>query len=263
MEQSSIPKIIHYVWFGGKPLTPLAEKCIESWQKNCPDYEIKRWDESNFNSGENRYFIEAIEAKKWAFASDYARLKVLVDFGGIYMDTDVEVLKPLDSFLVEEAFSGFEAAESVPTGLMASRAGMPFFERLLRDYDDRHFILEDGSLDLTTNVTLITNACTDAGLILNGQKQTVAGFTLYPKEYFCPKDHDTGRIHLTSNSYAIHHFDGSWLPPEYSLYQKEKKCLISRYPAMPVGIAKGLALVRSCFKDKSLKPYMYWRNHRS
>ena len=114
-----IPKTIHYIWFGGKPLPPMAERCISSWKEHCPDYEIVRWDEDNFDSGGNRYFEEALAAKKWAFASDYARLKVLVEHGGIYMDTDVEVLHPLDRFLEEDAFSGFETPSRISTGLMA------------------------------------------------------------------------------------------------------------------------------------------------
>lgn len=205
-----IPKVIHYVWFGGNPLTPLAERCIASWRELCPDYEIVRWDESNFDDGGNRYFHEAISVRKWAFASDYARLKVLVENGGIYMDTDVQVLKPLDRFLEEEAFSGFEAKDRIPTGLMACRESFPLFEKLLGDYDDRRFIGSDGRPDLTTNVTLIMQACLEEGLVLNGEKQTVAGFTLYPQDWFCPKDWLTKEVNLTENSHAIHHFDGSW-----------------------------------------------------
>lgn len=205
-----IPKKIHYIWFGGNPLTPLAERCIESWKKYCPDYEIIRWDESNFDVGSNRYCREAYEAKKWAFASDYARLWLLVNEGGIYMDTDVEVLGPLDDFLCNEAFSGFEAVDRIPTGIMGSEPGQRLFETLLRAYDDRSFLKADGSLDLTTNVTAITEACLRRGLILNGEKQTIDGFTLYPADYFCPKDWLTKEINLTENSRTIHHFDGSW-----------------------------------------------------
>ena len=205
-----IPKKIHYIWFGGNPLTPLAERCIASWRRYCPDYEITRWDESNFEDGDNRYFQEAIAARKWAFASDYARLKVLVEHGGIYMDTDVEVLKPLGRFLSDKAFSGFEAQDRVPTGIMAAEAHHPIFESLLQDYDNRSFFKSDGRLDLTTNVTYITDKLLASGLLLNNQKQTVAGFTLYPSDYFCPKDWLTKKVNLTENSYAIHHFDGSW-----------------------------------------------------
>ena len=205
-----IPKTIHYIWFGGNPLTPLAERCIASWREFCPDYEIVRWDESNFDGGNNRYFQEALTAKKWAFASDYARLKILVENSGFYMDTDVQVLKPLDRFLSDEALSGFETESRISTGLMACRDSFPLFERLLHDYDDRRFIKPNGQPDLTTNVTLITQACLEEGLILNGEKQTVAGFTLYPKDWFCPKDWLTKEIRLTENSHAIHHFDGSW-----------------------------------------------------
>lgn len=205
-----IPKRIHYIWFGGKPLTSLAERCIASWHEFCPDYEIVRWDESNFNGEGNRYFQEAIAAGKWAFASDYARLKVLVENGGIYMDTDVEVLKPLDRFLSDKAFSGFESEDRIPTGIMASEAHHPLFERLLRDYDSRRFLKSDGQPDLTTNVTYVTDALLAAGLILNNQKQTVAGCTLYPSDYFCPKDWLTKKVNLTENSHTIHHFDGSW-----------------------------------------------------
>lgn len=205
-----IPKKIHYIWFGHNPLTPLAEQCIASWKEFCLDYEIVRWDESNFDVNQNEYCHEAYEAKKWAFASDYVRLWVLVNEGGIYMDTDVQVLKPLDRFLEEEAFSGFEATDRIPTGIMAARAHQPFFEKLLHDYDGRHFLKADGTPDLTTNVTAITRACLESGLKLNNEKQTVEGFTLYPMDYFCPKDWLTRKVNLTENSYTIHHFDGSW-----------------------------------------------------
>ena len=147
-----IPKIIHYIWVGGKPLTPLAEKCIQSWKKNCPDYEIKRWDESTFDINQNQYCKEAYESKKWAFVSDYIRLKVLFEYGGIYMDTDVEVIKPLDEFLVHPAFSGFENNTQIPTGIMAAEKNNKWIENLLNDYNHRHFIKEDGSFDYTTNV---------------------------------------------------------------------------------------------------------------
>ena len=134
-----IPKVIHYCWFGRNPLPILAQKCIESWKKYCPDYEIKEWNEDNFPMDYNDYVKEAYEAKKWAFITDVVRLFALVTEGGIYMDTDVEVIKPLDGLLQYEAVSGFEPCSQIPTGLMASEAHQPLFEELLRDYDKRRW----------------------------------------------------------------------------------------------------------------------------
>ena len=207
-----IPKIIHYCWFGGKPLPPLAQKCIASWKKYCPDYEIKEWNETNFNLNFNDYVREAYQAKKWAFITDVVRLYVLYQYGGIYMDTDVEVLKSLDPILNYEGVSGFESETQIQTGLMACKMGHPLFQELLNDYSNSHFMQADGNCDLTTNVTRITNTLLKYGLVQNNTMQTVAGFTLFPKDYFCPKDPVTKQLHLTPNTYTIHHFDGSWVP---------------------------------------------------
>ena len=209
-----IPKIIHYCWFGRNPLPPLAVKCIESWKKYCPDYEIKEWNEDNFDLNYNDYVREAYEARKWAFITDVVRLYALYTEGGIYMDTDVEVLKPLDNLLRYEAVSGFETETRIPTGLMACREGHPLFEELLHEYDGIHFRRPDGSLDLTTNVTRITNTCSKYGFIPNNTLQTVNGFTLLPKDYLCPKDSQTKEIYITPNTLTIHHFDGSWVSEE-------------------------------------------------
>lgn len=205
-----IPKIIHYCWFGGNPLPELAEKCMESWRKFCPDYKIIRWDESNFDFDRYPYAKGAMEAKKWAFISDVARLHALVNYGGIYMDTDVEVLRSLDELLSCRAFSGFESNESIPTGTMGAEKGHPLFVELLRDYDGQHFIQENGKYDLTTNVARITKTCLKYGLVQNNELQTVGGFTLFPKDYLCAKDPATGEFNITANTYTVHHFDGSW-----------------------------------------------------
>ncbi len=147
-----IPKIIHYCWFGGKPLPELAEYCIASWKKYCPDYEIRRWDESNFDLNFNAYVKEAYEAKKWAFLSDVTRLHALVTYGGIYMDTDVELLKPLDDLLDMAGVVGFEADNAVCTAVMACQPGQRMFSEFLSAYEHAHFRMEDGTLDLRTNV---------------------------------------------------------------------------------------------------------------
>ncbi len=217
-----IPKKIHYCWFGGNPLPPLAKKCIESWRKYCPDYEIIEWNEQNFDLHYNDYVWEAYEAKKWAFITDVVRLYALVTQGGIYMDTDVEVIKPLDELLDCEAVSGFESETQIPTGLMACRTGQPLFQELLDDYKGVHFRRSDGSLDLTTNVTRITRVCLRHGLQLNNTLQTVDGFTLLPKDYLCPKDLTTKEIALTEHTLCIHHFDGSWRSDEDRLAYRLK-----------------------------------------
>lgn len=206
-----IPKKIHYCWFGRGKMPELAVKCIESWKKYLPEYEIKEWNEDNFYLDAYPYVREAYDNRKFAFVTDVVRLYALYHEGGIYMDTDVEVLKPLDDFLKYEAVSGFESDTQIPTGLMACREGHPLFKELLNEYEGLHFIKQDGSLDYTTNVLRITNTCMKYGLVLNNQLQTVGGFTLFPKDYFCPKSYVDGTIYVTENTVTIHHFAGSWL----------------------------------------------------
>jgi len=164
-----IPKKIHYCWFGKNPMPKLAQKCINSWNKYCSDYEIICWNEDNFDINSNEYVKEAYENKKFAFVTDYVRLYALYNYGGVYMDTDVEVLKSLDKFLENEAFSGFENTEYVPTGIMASTKGNNVIKDLLDYYKDRHFIKEDGSFDLKTNTETITSIMEKKGLNKNNK----------------------------------------------------------------------------------------------
>lgn len=207
-----IPKTIHYCWFGRGELPPLARKCIASWKKFLPDYEIKAWNEDNFDVHSNRYVAEAYNSRKFAFVTDYVRLYALYHEGGVYMDTDVEVLRSYDDFLHHPAFSGFESDGYVPTGMMAAGKGSLWAKELLEGYDDRRFIMEDGSLDLTTNTKTITDFMVSKGLKLNNKYQEIDGLcVLYPSEYFCPKSHETGQMHITENTHCIHHFAGSWL----------------------------------------------------
>lgn len=215
-----INKVIHYCWFGRNKKPELALRCIESWKKYCPDYEIIEWNEDNFDINSNQYVKEAYESKKWAFVTDYVRLYVLVKYGGIYMDTDVEVVKSLDPYLENQGFSGFESFDRVPTGIMASEKDHPFYKKLLAEYDDRHFILKNGEFDLTTNVITITRAFVENGLVLNNTKQIIQGIAMYPSDYFCPKDSETKIINLTENTVTIHHFDGSWVSKSNKLKQK-------------------------------------------
>lgn len=208
-----IPKIIHYCWFGRGQMPKDALDCISSWKKHLPNYELKLWNEDNFDINSHPYVKEAYNSRKFAFVTDYVRLYALYNEGGIYMDTDVEVLKPLDRFLHHIAFSGFENEESILTGIMASEKGGQWAKENLDCYTDLRFIKSNGEFDLTTNVVRITNHLLEYGLKRNNTFQEFDNLiTIYPKDYFCPKPQKTGKIHLTDNTYTIHHFAGSWSP---------------------------------------------------
>lgn len=209
-----IPKVIHYCWFGGNPKPDSVKKCIESWSNFCPDFELLEWNENNFDINCCSYVKEAYEERKWAFITDYVRLWVMFNYGGIYMDTDVEVIGTLDSFLKHRAFSGFESNTMVPTGIMASEKGMPIIGDLLKYYEGRHFLLESGVPDLTTNVITITKYFQKKGLQSNNTLQEIEGFVFYPNDYFCPKDYLTGKIVISENTRTIHHFMGTWCSEE-------------------------------------------------
>ena len=212
-----IPKTIHYCWFGRNEKPKLAQKCIASWKKFCPDYEIIEWNEDNFDINACLYVKEAYQCKKYAFVTDYVRLYVMYTYGGIYMDTDVEVTKTLDSFLMHHAFSGFESDIHIPTGIMASEQGFPLFNHLLSYYENISFYDSSGNPNLTTNVTTITNMLTSKGFVPNGKYQEIEGFALYPKDYFCPYTPSTGILEKTSNTAAIHWFNKSWIPQHLRL----------------------------------------------
>ena len=209
----SIPKVIHYCWFGGNPLPRSAKKCIKSWKKYCPDYKIIRWDESNFDISENRYAAEAYQCKKWAFVSDYARLKIICDQGGIYLDTDVELLRPLDDLLDFQGFLGFQDDNAtVATGLgLGAEAGQPMIRAMLDDYRDIPFLKEDGTRDMTPCPVRNTDSLLPFGLRADGTRQEVCGLQIFPQDYFCPMSFRTGELKKTKHTYSIHHFDGSWL----------------------------------------------------
>ena len=183
-----IPKIIHYCWFGGKPLPKLAENCIDSWRKYLPDYEIKEWNERNFPLEKYAYAQQAIENRQFAFVSDVARLYALKQEGGIYMDTDVEVVKTLDGFLHHTAFSGFENDDFVPTGIMASEKNGRWVTDLLSYYDGKSLFKEDGSIDSISNTFIITGMMKEKGFLMNNTFQEKEGYVaFYPNDYYCPK----------------------------------------------------------------------------
>ena len=220
-----IPKIIHYCWFGGNPLPPLAVKCIKSWKKYCPEYEIIQWNESNYDiSLAPLYVQQAYSARKWAFVTDYVRLQVVFENGGIYLDTDVEIKKCLDPFLENPAFFGLEEEQSgvfVATGLgFGAQKNCDVLDRMMADYRDIPFIHEDGSFDQTTCPVRNTTALLPLGLVRENRNQTLEGnIAIFSSEYFCPKSYLDGKIYQTKNTYTVHHFSGSWHTKE----QAERK----------------------------------------
>ena len=207
-----IPKKIHYCWFGGNPLPEKDKKCIESWKKFCPDYQIIRWDESNYDVNKNLYMQQAYNAKKWGFVPDFARLDIIYSEGGIYLDTDVEIIKSLNDLLDNEAFMGFESGEAVNPGLgFGAVCHHHAILELMNIYSERKFIGEDGSYDMTPNPILNTEKMKEFGCVINDRFQIVNGITVYPSDFFCPKDYVTGKLSLTENSHMIHHYNASWM----------------------------------------------------
>jgi len=207
----SIPKVIHYCWFGKGKMPALAEKCIESWKKYCPEYKIVCWNEENFDVNQNKYAREAYEAEKWAFVSDYARLKVLYDEGGIYLDTDVEIIKPLDKLIEKNGYMGFDDNGNISTGLgFACEKGNELVGELLADYDDISFVLPDGTYDLMPCPDRNTKVMENLGMDISNQNQIFMGLQMLPEDYFCPLKYYTGKKIITKNTYSIHHFSASW-----------------------------------------------------
>lgn len=218
--QNHIPKVIHYCWFGGNPLPSLAEKCIESWKKYLPDYEIKRWDESNFDVNMISYTRQAYECKRYAFVSDYARFWILYHHGGLYFDTDVEVIRPMDHIIEAGAFMGCENAAhkgavsadlGVAPGLgLGVNPGLGLYKELLDMYSHLQFIRPDGSQDKTTIVKYTTDLLCKKGLKNTSAIQTVDGVNIYPVDYFCPMDYKSGVLNITDRTVSIHHYTASW-----------------------------------------------------
>lgn len=226
---NEIPKIIHYCWFGGNPLPELAEKCIVSWKKFLPDYEIREWNERNYNVRKIPYIAQAYDAKKYAFVSDYARFDVLYQYGGIYFDTDVEVIKPLNDILKRGAFAGVECAGTLAAGLgIASPAASPVYKEILDSYKESSFLRKDGSMDLTTVVERVSGIFKSHGFSNKSEIQKVAGVTVYPAEYFCPVNPATGELKITENTRTIHHYAATWTIPLRKKYMKLRESLAGK-----------------------------------
>lgn len=215
-----IPKVIHYCWFGRKPLPPLAEKCVASWRKYLPDYEIRRWDETNFDVEAHPYTRDAYAAGLYAFVSDYARFKILFENGGVYFDTDVEVIRPMDDVIAAGPFMGFESDGhgspiAVAPGLgLAAEAGMSLYAEILKRYDDMPFYDVEGNRNPYSMIPMVTELLVSKGLKGGVGIENVEGISVYPQEWFNPFEDTTGRLKKTTNTRTIHWYSKSWMPKE-------------------------------------------------
>ena len=246
-----IPKKIHYCWFGGNPLPDDVRKYIATWKEYCPDYEIIEWNEQNFDINCNDYVREAYEAKKWAFVADYARLKVLYDFGGIYMDTDVELVKSFDNLLNCQAFMCFENDRSVSIGTLGAEKNSSLVFEFLSAYQNRHFLKGNGSYDTTTNLKIVTNILTqNHGLKTNGNMQILGDVYIYPMDYFIAKSYRLGWIQRTNNTYAIHHYSASWVNDEEKFQQELLRKYASDYMKRVEEFVLKLAGLRIAYESK-------------
>ena len=215
-----IPKKIHYCWFGKGEKSKLAKKCIASWYKYCPDYEIIEWNEENFNVNLNPYTEMCYKERKFAFLTDYVRLKIVQEYGGIYFDTDVEVIRCLDDLLDTGAFFGFETPNYVNTGEgFGAEANHPIIEQMLKEYE----ILLDGKHGIIGCPVLNTEALRKFGLKLNGTKQSIENAVVYPIDYFNPYDDPVGKLTLTENTHSIHWYGKSWLEKKVVIRSKLMK----------------------------------------
>lgn len=206
-----IPKVIHYCWFGKKPLSAQIVKNIKSWKKYCPDYKIIQWNESNFDIRKYRFAYEAYKSKNWAFVTDVARLDIVYHEGGFYLDTDVELLNSLDKFVDNKVFVAREDKRTVNTGIgFGAESHNDFVLKNLLEYRGRNFVNKNGSLNKILCVDITTHLLRLMGLKTSNKIQVIDQIKIYPREYFCPVRIGSGRKVVTKNTVAIHHYNASW-----------------------------------------------------
>ena len=216
-----IPKIIHYCWFGRGEKPDSVKKCIASWRRFCPDFEIREWNEDNCDCRTVPFMAEAYAAKKYAFVSDVIRLIVLEQYGGMYFDTDVEVVRDITPLLVGEGFIGFENDGFVNSGqVIAAVSHHPVIQAMIEEYKKLHFTNADGTTNAVGCPHLNTDVMERFGLVPNGREQVVAGIHVYPADFFNPLDSATGKLMKTENTYSIHWYSMSWLPKRVRIKAK-------------------------------------------
>lgn len=219
-----IPRTLHYCWFGRGPKPGLVRKCMRSWKRHAGEYRLVEWNEDNFDIRINAYVKQAYEAGKYAFVSDYARLYALYHHGGLYLDTDVELLKNPGDLHGHAVITGFEDDTFLQSAFMGATKHHPWIKGLLDYYEEREFIRPDGTWDMTTNTSIMTERCRAEGLRPDGTYQELAGgVVVYPSVYFSPYDYKNCGSCITQESYAVHHFAKSWLPVGVRIRGRLKK----------------------------------------
>lgn len=226
MLEQKIPKIIHFCWFGGKEKPRKVQKCIDTWHRYLSDYEFIEWNENNFDINSNKYVKQAYEHQKFAYVSDYARIKALYEYGGIYMDTDVEVHKSFNDLLEHKCIFGFEEKNYIATSFMACVPKHEFIKTFVDIYENINFCDSDNKIDLTTNVEKLTSILEDRGLIRNNKFQSIGDIKVYPQEYFSPYDYGNCIRKNTKNTYCEHYFLVSWMPWTVKVKKLIKKIVI-------------------------------------
>lgn len=243
---NTIPKIIHYCWFGRGEKPDIVNKCIQSWKNILIDYEIIEWNEDNFDINCNKYVKEAYDNKKFAFVSDYVRVYALYNIGGIYLDTDTEVFKTLDEFLYEDSFWGFEEKNYIATSTIGAKKGNQLIKMFLDFYEGKSFTETSKSIQTSTNVQIVTNIFKRSGFKMNGEKQTIEYMgTIYPQDYFSPYDYINHYDKRTENTYTIHHFYKSWISSKDRIKSNIKKAL-----SKTIG-GRNIAKIRSIVQKES------------
>lgn len=240
MQNKMIPKKIHYCWFGKKEKPEIVKKCIKSWKDVLNEYEIIEWNEDNFDIDSNKFVRQAYDAEKFAFVSDYVRVYVLYNYGGIYLDTDVEVYKKFNNEILNNgSFWGFEEKDFIATSTIGAIKGNNLIKQFLDYYKDKNFFEDDGSINTLTNVAIVSDMVKKFGIRLDGSYQRIEGIaTIYPQEYFSPYDYINCYSKETENTYTMHHYYKSWLPMRTRI-----KTYIKKSVAMIVG-GKNLAKMR-------------------
>ena len=228
-----IPKVIHYCWFGRNPLPASAQKCIASWRKFLPDYEIKEWNEDNFDVNIIPYTQQAYEAKKYAFVSDYARFWILHREGGLYFDTDVEVITPFSDIVNKGAFMGLEIDGTIEglkiainPGLgLGAEVGIPIYLDILDGFSKLDFYDANGKRNNYSMIPMVTEMFLQRGLIANGQIQQLCGITIYPQCYFNPYNSLNDRLQLSPETHSIHWYSATWMEPKRLWLAKLKRMI--------------------------------------